>query len=189
MREEGLGGVGRGDVTEDLTKETEIRRSGNHPSRWFGVLGSLLWLGVVGGCSDEATPPSSSHPGAARSAAERPGVEPPQAIPQPSIPHPPMSARPVPVDERSREELVEAGRAVYNANCIACHNLDPTQDGALGPAVAGASLSLIEARVLRAEYPEGYTPKRPTRVMVALPHLEPKLPELAAYLASLDSSS
>lgn len=79
-----------------------------------------------------------------------------------------------------------AGRKVYNANCIACHGMDPTKDGALGPAVSGASLELIEARVLRAAYPEGYVPKRSSRVMVALPHLEPKLPELAAYLDSLD---
>jgi len=86
----------------------------------------------------------------------------------------------------SPEELVEAGRSVYNANCIACHSLDPTKDGALGPAVAGSSLALIEARVLRVEYPEGYEPKRATRVMVALPHLEPRLGELAVYLESLD---
>jgi len=86
----------------------------------------------------------------------------------------------------SDEELIAGGRAVYNANCIACHNMDPTKDGALGPALSGSSLALIEARVLRGEYPEGYKPKRPTRVMIPLPQLEPRLPELAAYLNSLD---
>jgi len=86
----------------------------------------------------------------------------------------------------SPEEMIEAGRSVYNANCIACHSVDPTKDGALGPAVAGSSLTLLEPRVLHAEYPEGYEPKRKTRVMVALPHLEPRLPELAAYLESFD---
>ena len=99
------------------------------------------------------------------------------------------SPSPSPVEtvatERSPEELVEAGRSAYNANCIACHGIDPTRDGALGPAVSGASLELLEARVVRGEYPPGYEPKRPSRVMVALPHLEPKLPELAAYLQSL----
>jgi mono/diheme cytochrome c family protein len=83
------------------------------------------------------------------------------------------------------EELIAEGRSTYNANCIACHAMDPTLDGALGPAVAGASPELIEARVLRGEYPAGYSPKRTSRVMVALPHLEPKLPALAAYLGSL----
>lgn len=95
------------------------------------------------------------------------------------------AATPV-ADTRSREELVADGRSVYNANCIACHAMDPTIDGALGPAVAGASLELLEARIVRGEYPPGYEPKRPSRVMVPLPHLEPKLPELAAYLQSFD---
>jgi hypothetical protein len=64
--------------------------------------------------------------------------------------------------------------------------LDPTKDGALGPAVSGASRALIEARVLHSEYPDGYAPKRPTRVMIPLPHLEPRLAELVAYLNSLE---
>ena len=71
------------------------------------------------------------------------------------------------------------------ANCIACHAMDPSIDGALGPNVAGSSLELLEARVMRGEYPPGYEPKRPSRVMVPLPHLEARLPELAAYLQSL----
>jgi len=87
--------------------------------------------------------------------------------------------------QRTQQELVAAGRAVYNANCTACHSMNPAQDGALGPAVAGASYELLEARIVQGGYPEGYEPKRSTRVMVALPHLEPKLEELTAYLASL----
>jgi hypothetical protein len=62
--------------------------------------------------------------------------------------------------------------------------MDPTQDGALGPAVAGASHELLEARVIKGGYPEGYTPKRATLVMVALPHLERDIDELTAYLGS-----
>jgi mono/diheme cytochrome c family protein len=78
----------------------------------------------------------------------------------------------------------ERGRAVYVANCIACHAANPAADGALGPAVAGASRELLEARVLRAAYPPGYTPKRESRVMVSLPHLADELDALAAYLAA-----
>lgn len=89
------------------------------------------------------------------------------------------------VEPRTPEERIAAGRVTYNANCIACHAMDPTQDGALGPAVAGSSVELIEARILRGEYPTGYAPKRQTRVMVPLPHLQDKLPELVAYLDSL----
>jgi len=76
------------------------------------------------------------------------------------------------------------GRKVYLTNCTACHHSDPTQDGTLGPAIAGSSRELIEARVVHGRYPEGYTPKRPSAQMPALPHLAPAVPDLAAYLAA-----
>ena len=84
------------------------------------------------------------------------------------------------------EVSAERGKQVYQSVCIACHAYDPTQDGAAGPALAGSSLELLEAKVLRNEYPPGYTPKRATGNMVPLPHLEKDLPSLAAYLASGD---
>jgi mono/diheme cytochrome c family protein len=75
------------------------------------------------------------------------------------------------------------GRAVYLANCAACHNPDPSKDGSLGPAIKGASRELIEARVLRGTYPPGYTPKRKTTAMPAQPYLEKSIPDLVAFLA------
>ena len=87
--------------------------------------------------------------------------------------------------DQSRDP-VEAGRLVYAANCSACHSLDPHAEGVLGPAVAGSSRELIEARLLRAEYPEGYQPKRDTQQMAALVFLAPQIDVLAAYLGSLD---
>jgi mono/diheme cytochrome c family protein len=77
----------------------------------------------------------------------------------------------------------QRGKTVYTVNCTACHAADPNLAGGLGPDVAGSSLELLEARVLRAEFPPGYTPKRDSRVMIALPHLEPDIPALHAYLA------
>src|SRR2546425_8247446 len=47
------------------------------------------------------------------------------------------------------DPLVERGRQVYLAQCTQCHNPDPSQDGALGPAVKGSSRELLEARILR----------------------------------------
>jgi mono/diheme cytochrome c family protein len=141
---------------------------------WVLIVGSALWIG----CSEE--PPTTSA-GSAGS-----GVPVTVPTPGPAATPAPTPTQPVSPAELSPEELIEAGRSVYNANCIACHSLDPTKDGALGPAVAGSSLALLDARVLRAEYPEGYEAKRPTRVMIALPHLEPRLIELAAYLGSLE---
>jgi hypothetical protein len=142
----------------------------------FIGVGFLAWATAIA-CSDEpASPPSAAENGSSSPSSSSPS--PPSSAP--------AAATPALADTRSPEELVAAGRATYNANCIACHAMDPRIDGALGPAVAGASAELIAARVLRAEYPEGYTPARETRVMVPLPHLEPKLPELTAYLASLE---
>jgi mono/diheme cytochrome c family protein len=74
------------------------------------------------------------------------------------------------------------GRAIYASNCAACHNLDPSKDGPIGPAIKGASRELIEARVLRASYPPGYTPKRKTKMMPAQPDLQPAIPDLVAFL-------
>jgi mono/diheme cytochrome c family protein len=113
----------------------------------------------------------------------------PSASPSPSTtgskPAPPPT-EPEPA-EMSQEELVARGRSVYLANCTACHNLDPRSQGAIGPDIAGSSLELIEGKVLRNEYPPGYTPKRDSRAMVPLPYVEKEIPALAAFLAAADS--
>lgn len=80
-------------------------------------------------------------------------------------------------------QLARRGEQVYMSNCTACHAHDPSQPGPVGPAVAGASLELLEAKVLRNTYPPGYAPKRDSQAMVPLVHLAPELPALAAYLA------
>jgi len=81
-----------------------------------------------------------------------------------------------------QSELSARGRGVYLSNCIACHSQDPKKNGSLGPALYGSSKELIEARVLRGEYPPGYKPKRNTHVMVALPHLKNDIEAIHAYL-------
>ena len=77
----------------------------------------------------------------------------------------------------------QRGRAVFVANCVACHNNDPSKDGSIGPAIAGSSKELLEARVLSTSYPPNYKPKRPTKVMPQFPFLKEEIPYLAAYLA------
>jgi mono/diheme cytochrome c family protein len=76
----------------------------------------------------------------------------------------------------------QRGRAVYAANCIACHNNDPAKDGPIGPAIKGSSKELLETRVLTTSYPPGYKPKRVTRVMPQFPFLKDEIPYLTAYL-------
>jgi len=82
----------------------------------------------------------------------------------------------------SRDPAAERGRQIYLAQCITCHNTDPSLPGAVGPAVRGSSRELLEAKVVRGTYPPGYTPKRTTRVMPPQPGLEPDIPNLAAFL-------
>ena len=76
----------------------------------------------------------------------------------------------------------ERGRQVYQAQCIACHNVDPAQPGAIGPGVKGASEELLRVKILQGTYPPGYAPKRPTKVMQPMPQVANDIPPLAAYL-------
>jgi mono/diheme cytochrome c family protein len=67
-------------------------------------------------------------------------------------------------------------------NCVVCHNLDPNLPGSQGPAIAGSSPALIEARVLHLSYPPGYQPKRTSHAMRAFPQLAGQIDNLAAFL-------
>jgi mono/diheme cytochrome c family protein len=79
----------------------------------------------------------------------------------------------------------EKGRTLYSLHCIACHHPDPSRDGPLGPAVQGSGLELLEARIIRGDYPPGYTPKRPTRIMQKLPMSQEDVKALHAFLNGL----
>lgn len=148
---------------------------------WIAAL--VVGLSGLAGCSGESDSQASTRSGPAESGQGASATRAPETSGAAS-----GKASGPPAETRSEQELIAAGRSAYNANCIACHAMDPTQDGALGPAVAGSSYELLERRIVHGDYPEGYEPKRPSRVMVALPHLESRLPELAAYLGSLESS-
>jgi mono/diheme cytochrome c family protein len=91
--------------------------------------------------------------------------------------------------EQRELTLAERGERTYKANCIACHNPDPMRDGTLGPALAGSPRELIEARVMRAEYPPGYQPKRESKLMQPLPYLADQIDGLAAFLADGTASA
>ncbi|HEY7521095.1 MAG TPA: cytochrome c [Methylomirabilota bacterium] len=80
------------------------------------------------------------------------------------------------------DALAERGRQVYLAQCIQCHNASPALAGPVGPPVKGASQELLEAKIVRGDYPPGYAPQRPTKVMPPQPGLAPEVPALAAYL-------
>ena len=86
--------------------------------------------------------------------------------------------------EESGDPAVARGEKIYRNICVVCHNADPNQPGPLGPENAGASRELLEAKLLRGEYPAGYTPQRNTQQMPRFEFLEPNLDDIAAFLAS-----
>ena len=79
-------------------------------------------------------------------------------------------------------EAAQRGKTTYYTVCIACHNAKPSLE-ALGPAIAGSSRELLEARVVHGTYPPGYEPKRKSQAMPAFPHLAGNIDDLAAFLA------
>lgn len=84
--------------------------------------------------------------------------------------------------KEGQSPLVSRGESIYKANCLVCHNPDPAKEGSLGPAIQGASLELLHARVVDGSYPAGYVPKRDSNLMPAMPHLQKELEALKAYL-------
>lgn len=85
-------------------------------------------------------------------------------------------------DSVQLSEAAQRGRGVYMNVCVACHAADPSQDGALGPNLVGATRELIEWRVVKGAYPPGYTPKRTTGAMPAFPHLAGNVDDLYAFV-------
>jgi mono/diheme cytochrome c family protein len=77
---------------------------------------------------------------------------------------------------------VGRGKQVYLAQCVACHNSNPSKDGPVGPAIKGALPELLEAKLLRGTYPPGYAPKRNTAIMPLQPQFAAHISDLAAFL-------
>ena len=131
------------------------------------VAAAMLLLAACG--QDDKPAPGAAPPGAAAPSA---------GAPAPTPANPPGAAR----GSVATAGDPEKGRQVYLGQCVACHNRDPGKDGPLGPAVKGSSRELVEARVLRGEYPAGYKPKRDSRVMPPRPDLAASVPDLAVFL-------
>ena len=90
-------------------------------SSWLlGTLLLALSAGCGGGDADTTTRPQDSSPAAGR-----------------------PSQTDAATDAQA-SELAKRGEHIYRVNCIACHHRDPTQDGGLGPAVAGSSYDLLK---------------------------------------------
>lgn len=83
----------------------------------------------------------------------------------------------------SPEEALRArGEAVYRANCITCHNVNPAQDGSVGPSLKGSPVELVRLRVTEQSYPAGYKPKRDTKIMPKVNVSEEDIKAIVAFL-------
>ncbi len=83
--------------------------------------------------------------------------------------------------EKELSALATEGKGIYMANCIACHNVNPKLEGAVGPSVGNSSFELLETR-MKGEYPPGYTPKRQSQAMTRFNLTYGQLKALEEYL-------
>tara|TARA_B100002049_G_scaffold165520_1_gene124203 strand:+ start:150 stop:575 length:426 start_codon:yes stop_codon:yes gene_type:complete len=79
---------------------------------------------------------------------------------------------------------IEKGRMVYFANCVSCHNNNPKKPGSIGPEVYGASIDVLTQKIVFGKYPENYRPKRTSKIMPLMPHLNKEISNLHAFINS-----
>ena len=79
---------------------------------------------------------------------------------------------------------IEKGRTVYFANCVSCHNNNPKKAGSIGPVVYGVPIDVLTQKIVSGEYPENYRPKRTSKIMPLMPHLNSQISNLYAFINS-----
>ena len=79
---------------------------------------------------------------------------------------------------------IEKGRMVYFANCVSCHNNNPRKPGSIGPEVYGVSIDVLTQKIVSGKYPENYIPKRTSKIMPSMPHLNKEITNLHAFINS-----
>jgi mono/diheme cytochrome c family protein len=90
-------------------------------------------------------------------------------------------------DQKTHKSVdINRGKTIYLSNCIACHNKDPNKKGSLGPELVGSPIEVFKTKILTgSQYPEGYAPKRKTKIMKKLPKLENEIPNIYAWIQSV----
>ena len=79
---------------------------------------------------------------------------------------------------------IEKGRTVYFANCVSCHNINPKKLGSIGPEVYGVSIDVLTQKIVFGKYPKNYIPKRISKIMPSMPHLNKEISNLHAFINS-----
>ena len=79
---------------------------------------------------------------------------------------------------------IEKGRMAYFANCVSCHNNNPKKPGSIGPEVYGVSIDVLTQKIVSGKYPENYRPKRTSKIMPSMPHLNKEILNLHTFINS-----
>ncbi len=79
---------------------------------------------------------------------------------------------------------IEKGRMVYFANCVSCHNNNPKKPGSIGPEVYRTSIDVLAQKIVFGKYPENYSPKRTSKIMLLMPQLKKEISNLHAFINS-----
>ena len=79
---------------------------------------------------------------------------------------------------------INKGRKVYFVHCASCHNHNPKKPGSIGPAVYGVSIDVLTKKIVYGKYPENYRPKRTSKIMPSMPHLNKEISNLHAFINS-----
>ena len=79
---------------------------------------------------------------------------------------------------------IEKGRTVYFANCVSCHNNNPKKPGSIGPVVYGVPIDVLTQKIVSGKYSENYRPKRTSKIMPLMLHLNSEISNLYAFINS-----
>ena len=79
---------------------------------------------------------------------------------------------------------IKKGRKVYFVHCASCHNHNPKKPGSIGPAVYGVSIDVLTQKIVSGKYPENYRPKRTSKIMPPMPHLNKEISNLHVFINS-----
>ena len=79
---------------------------------------------------------------------------------------------------------IEKGRMIYFANCVSCHNNNPKKPGSIGPVVYGVPIDVLTQKIISGKYPENYNPKRTSKIMPLMLHLNNEISNLNSFINS-----
>jgi mono/diheme cytochrome c family protein len=83
------------------------------------------------------------------------------------------------------QTLIQEGKRIYVSNCARCHNTNPHKPGSIGPDLFSTPENVFYTKVVHGKYPQGYKPKRPTKVMPKFKHLTNKIDMIYKYIRSI----